>query len=134
MITEVKTDNRWPCCPFMSGQPVPVAPPPGHVLQPNQLAVAPLAVPCAEKLCSLYDRMKERCCLAEVMDLSHDLAALHDRVAGLSEISAKIHELSEVLAPPRHGPSPLMRIAESVETLVKLEKTTVSLKVDQRHR
>ena len=118
MITEVKTNPKRPCCPFMSGQPVPIAPPPGRVLQPNQMAVAPMAVPCAEGQCPLYDSLFERCCVTEVLTVSRNLAALHDRVA----------ELSQVLAPPKDAPSPLMRIAETLEATFKHQKDFWSLK------
>lgn len=124
MITEVKTDEAPNCCPFMSGQPVPITPPPGHVLQPNQMTLASIAVPCAKEKCAVWDSVLNMCSVLSVANNADDIRTL------LGSIRSELSNLRMVFTPAQDSPSPLMRIAESLETLVKLEKTTVSLKVD----
>jgi len=110
MIKEVKTDKpAWPCCPLMSGHPVQVAPPQGSIMQPNQVAIGPMMLPCVERDCPLYDYLAERCCLAEVITLSRNFAAMHDRLL----------DLKLVLEPPMGSPSPLMRVADSLAKIVE---------------
>ena len=113
MITEVKREKpAWSCCPLMSGYPVPVTPPNGKIMQPNQVAIAPMMVPCVEDSCPLFDSLagrSGRCCLAEIMTASHNLAALHDRIS----------ELKLILEPPKGSPSPLMRVANSLAEIVE---------------
>jgi len=113
MITEVKPDNPWPCCPFMSGHPVPIAPPPGAVLQPNQMAVAPIRVPCAGGDCPLFDVSCMRCILFRVSELELNLAMLLEA----------IQNLRGLFEPPQGSPSPLMRVAEALEKIVVNQQT-----------
>jgi len=113
MITEVKPDNPWPCCPFMSGHPVPIAPPPGAVLQPNQMAIAPVRVPCAGGECPLFDVSTKRCVLFQVTEIGLSLAGLLQAIEGLQGL----------FEPPKDSPSPLMRVAEALEEIVNNLKT-----------
>ncbi len=113
MITEVNSKHRWSCCPLMSGQPVPIAPPAHTVLQPNQVAIAPMRVPCATDACPLFDPHDE-CC---------ELVLLGGIVQNLSAIQNQIAELRRVFEPPKGSPSPLMRVAEALENIVDHQKT-----------
>ena len=110
MITEVKTEKpAWPCCPLMSGYPVQGPPPNSKIMQPNQVAIGPMLVPCVERNCPLFDYTAERCCLAEVMTLSRNLAALHDQLS----------DMKLIFEPPKGSPSPLMRVANSLAEIVE---------------
>jgi len=113
MISEVDTKNPWLCCPFMSGHPVPIAPPPGAVLQPNQMAVAPIRVPCAGGDCPLFDVSCMRCSLFEVTAIELSLANLRQT----------IERLRALFEPPQGSPSPLMRVAEALEEIVYYQQT-----------
>jgi len=64
-IKEVKKE-ALPICPFMSGNPVPMAPGAG-VLTTQKMTIAPMAVPCASDKCMLFDVDKGQCSIKTFM-------------------------------------------------------------------
>lgn len=123
-ITEVKPDRpAWPCCPLMSGSPVPIKPPNGAILSPNQVAIGPMLVPCVEDDCPMFDSEKKICSLRVGGEIHH---SVQNVVGVLSEIGGQLHRLVDtfadiklVLEPPKGSPSPLMRVANSLAEIVE---------------
>lgn len=113
MITEVDTKNPWPCCPLMSGHPVPIAPPPGTVLKPNQMAVGPIQVACAEDHCPLFDSQERVCSLQSISAV----------VSSLVYMANVFTDIKLILEPPKGSPSPLMRVAKALEEIVINQQT-----------
>ncbi len=128
MIKEVNTDNGADCCPFMSGQPIPIAPPAGRVLQPNQMAVAPMAVPCAKEKCAAWDAVTNMC---SVLSLAGSVDSVREL---LGSIRCELSNFRMVFTPPEGSPSPLMRLAEAVEAIVKHQQNFWSLKKTRNTR
>lgn len=113
MIQEVKTaERKWPCCPLMSGAIVQVQPPPNAIMQPNQMAVGPMMVPCVEDDCPLYDPQAEVCGLQAFTSISYNFVNLIGFIA----------DIKLIFEPPKDSPSPLMRLAQAVEALVENSK------------
>lgn len=111
IITEVETDKpAWPCCPLMSGYPVQVSPPNGKILQPNQVAIGPMLVPCVGEDCPLF--YNERCSLYKVQHI--DTIAIH-----FADLANALRDLKLILEPPKDSPSPLMRVANSLAEIVE---------------
>ena len=132
-ITEVETDKpAWRCCPLMSGRPVPIATPVGVVLGPNQTAIGPMIVPCAEEECPWFDVPTQRCvifagcymadALRNLSTLAEsDLRSMADSLENLHVLAVVVEDLKMVLEPATN--SPIGAIADAFSEIVKLLKS-----------
>lgn len=131
-ITEVETDKpAWKCCPLMSGHPVPIATPVGVVLGPNQTAIGPMIVPCAEEECPWFDVPTQRCVIfagcymaGALHNLStlaeSDLRSMAGSLENLRVLAVVVEDLKMVLEPPVN--SPIAGIADALSEIVNLLK------------
>jgi len=109
-------------CPFMSGQLAPVAGP-GGIVQQGQITVSSVNLPCLGEKCQLWSA--NSCSFTRICAL----AAQIDNVAfRLSDIGDSLTNLE----PPKHGPGPIVRIADALEKLIELKEKMVELKVARR--
>lgn len=112
------------CCPLMSGQVIPLSPP-GGIQAPNTLSVSPVMVPCAGPNCQFWTSFSESESIVAQGCVFH---AINCHVGHLSYLAESLQALDS-LTPPRHGPTPLMRIADLLEEFLQLrlgKKATLS--------
>lgn len=95
-------------CPLMSGRLAPIAAP-GNLVQQGTIAVSSINLPCVGIDCQLWS--ESSCCLRHISAIAPqvDNAAFH------------LSNISFLLDPPQNGPSPLARIADALEELIKIK-------------
>lgn len=102
-------------CPIMSRGTAVVLPIPRESMieiagkMPVPVNVLNIEVECTRERCPLWDKTGPGCGLntARILD------------AGLSNIDESIGRLESIFTPPKGGPSPIARIAEALEAIVK---------------
>lgn len=107
-------------CPFMSGIPIPRE---GGIIPGDSrtITISPLMVPCLGPSCQLWRQVSEAgstlgyCSFSQCGDWLRDIA---DNVMHVFDGVSRVADGTSNLEPPKSGPSPISRIAESLEALV----------------
>jgi hypothetical protein len=118
MIRSIDNNNpeQFPhgTCPFQGGSPVPV--PVAGGIATNQMRIQIAQIACNGDKCQLWELVDvHRPAVGGYCGMKR--AAIE--LAGVSDHLCELSNVLKVLEPPRSGPSPIMRIAEALEALVK---------------